>query len=111
MIENYVGDVTVYEEILIFLMSIAVSAVAIGFSLAVLAVMIKFLLPKHKGAESDKEKNIKTNSNHTNTIRKDLQRDIQEEETIVNAKPITEEEEIDRVVDKVLANMVGNRDD
>ena len=93
-------------------MSIAVSGIAIGFSMFILAVMIKFLLPKHKGAESDKEKNNKTNNNNPNTIRKDLKRDIQEEETIVNAKPLTDEQiEIDRLVDKVIDNMVGNSDD
>jgi hypothetical protein len=112
MITNYATDVTVYEEILIFLMSIAVSGIAIGFSMCVLTVMIKFLLPKQKGAESDKEKNYKTNNNNPNTNRKDLISDIQEEETIVNAKPITDEQiEIDRLVDRVIDNMVGNSDD
>mgnify|MGYP003134030075 CR=1 FL=1 len=107
----YANDPTVMEEILVFLLSITISGIFIGFSMFILAVMIKCLLPTNKGAENDKEKNIKTNSNHTNTNNKDNLSDIQERETLVDAKPLTEEEEIDRVVDKVIANMVSNRDE
>ena len=94
-------------------MSLAVSGIAIGFSMFILAVMIKCLLPKQKGSENDKEKNYKTNNNNPNTIREDTICDIQEEETLVNVKPIedTEQLEIDRLVDRVIDNMVGNSDD
>lgn len=110
---TYHTDPTVYEEILVFLLSLAASGIVIGFSFAVLIIVIKSLLPKRKGAESDKEKNYKTNNNNPNTIREDTICDIQEEETLVNVKPIedTEQLEIDRLVDKVIDNMVGNSDD
>tara|TARA_R110000765_G_scaffold424663_1_gene535979 strand:+ start:292 stop:591 length:300 start_codon:yes stop_codon:yes gene_type:complete len=80
----------ILEEILFVCVSVLAAALTIGFSVTMLTLIIRYLMPKNKGAENDKRKSNKTSHSNTDTDRINTESNIQEEETIENGSVIDE---------------------
>ena len=71
-------------------MSVLAAALTIGFSVAMLTLIIRYLMPNNKGEENGKGKSNKTCHCNTDTDWIDTKDNIQEEETIDNGSVIDE---------------------
>jgi len=70
--------------------SVLAAALTIGFSVAMLTLIIRYLMPNNKGEENGKRKSNKTSHCNTDTDWIDTKDNIQEEETIENGSVIDE---------------------
>ena len=92
---NYYKYDGVWEEILIWVASIAASAITIAFATVTLMIMLRALT---NNADSKDEKEKNSNRNSISSSKLDTKEDIQELETLQNAEV---SDKLDQLVDKV----------